>query len=648
MNNFESNRKMKIYYFILFLLLKLNFSYSQEASDLSSLSRNMEMQNDSISKEKTPPINKYLIFDQKGDSTVVDTSLTLKKYYKFNYLRKDNLEKLKFSNFGQSYNSLTYSYEKSSLPFSSFSSKQHAYLKSSEVKYYKVPTPLTELLFKSVMKQGQFTDVLFSTNTSENFNFSIAFKGMRSLGNYQNILSGLKKFRFTSNYNSINEKYKFKMHYVSQNFENRENGGLTNSSVDNFESEDNLFSERSKLSVKFEDATSYFLSKRFFLDHQFRILKSKKNNSLFIGHIFEYETTYNAFEQNNPTPFYGSSATPINDKTQIKTMSNKFYTYLSSKFFGDIKVSYLNYNYNYLTNALSSSELGFNENENSISFELKNNIFNHELHGKLEKNLFGDRLGDLINIIMVSQNKNFNYSLGFNTLNKHPGLYFELFESNYSEIRWANKLNSVKINNINLEFSSRTFGSFNFDYSKIDNFTYFDLKDKSTLNDDQDLKLVPKVNQHSNSINYLKLKWQKEFKFGKFALDNSFIFQNVDQDQNIFNLPDYIFRNTIYFSDHVFKRAMFLQTGLTFKYFSNYYANEYNPLISSFHIQNDKKIGNFPMIDVFVNARIKRTRLFLKAEHINSTITGNNFYSTPSYPYRDFIIRFGLIWNFFN
>ena len=648
MNNFESNRKMKIYYFILFLLLKLNFLYSQEASDLSSLSRTMEMQNDSISKEKTPPINKYLIFDQKGDSTVVDTSLTLKKYYKFNYLRKDNLEKLKFSNFGQSYNSLTYSYEKSSLPFSSFSSKQHAYLKSSEVKYYKVPTPLTELLFKSVMKQGQFTDVLFSTNTSENFNFSIAFKGMRSLGNYQNILSGLKKFRFTSNYNSVNEKYKFKIHYVSQNFENRENGGLTNSSIDNFESEDNLFSERSKLSVKFEDATNYFLSKRFFLDHQFRILKSKKNNSLFIGHIFEYETTYNAFEQNNPTPFYGSSASPINDKTQIKTMSNKFYTYLSSKFFGDIKVSYLNYNYNYLTNALSSSELGFNENENSISFELKNNIFNHELRGKLEKNLFGDRLGDLINIIMVSQNKNFNYSLGFNTLNKHPGLYFELFESNYSEIRWANKLNSVKINNINLEFSSRTFGSFNFDYSKIDNFTYFDLKDKSTLNDEQDLKLIPKVNQHSNSINYLKLKWQKEFNFGKFALDNSFIFQNVDQDQNILNLPDYIFRNTIYFSDHVFKRAMFLQTGLTFKYFSNYYANEYNPLISSFHIQNDKKIGNFPMIDVFVNARIKRTRLFLKAEHINSTITGNNFYSTPSYPYRDFIIRFGLIWNFFN
>ena len=498
------------------------------------------------------------------------------------------------------------------------------------------------------MKQGQFTDVLFSTNTSKNFNFSIGFKGMRSLGNYQNILSGLKQFVFSSNYNSKNEKYSLRTHYVSQNLENRENGGLTNASILNFESEDNLFSERSKLSVKFENATNYFLNKRYFFDQNILLFKLKNSNTFSLGHVFEYETMYNSFEQAEPTDYYGSSSISISDKTELKTISNTLYTNLKSKFFGNIMVSYLNYNYNYLTNAFSSSELGFNENENSISFELKNNIFNHELRGKLEKNLFGDRLGDLISIIMVSQNKNFNYSLGFNTLNKHPGLYFELFESNYSEIRWANKLNSVKINNINLEFSSKTFGSFNFDYSKIDNFTYFDLKDKSTLNDEQDLKLIPKVNQHSNSINYLKLKWQKEFKFGKFALDNSFIFQNVDQDQNILNLPDYIFRNTIYFSDHVFKRAMFLQTGLTFKYFSNYYANEYNPLISSFHIQNDKKIGNFPMIDVFVNARIKRTRLFLKAEHINSTLTGNNFYSTPSYPYRDFIIRFGLIWNFFN
>ena len=39
---------------------------------------------------------------------------------------------------------------------------------------------------------------------------------------------------------------------------------------------------------------------------------------------------------------------------------------------------------------------------------------------------------------------------------------------------------------------------------------------------------------------------------------------------------------------------------------------------------------------------------YLKAEHFNSSFTGNTFYAAPDYPYRDFVIRFGLVWNFFS
>ena len=90
-----------------------------------------------------------------------------------------------------------------------------------------------------------------------------------------------------------------------------------------------------------------------------------------------------------------------------------------------------------------------------------------------------------------------------------------------------------------------------------------------------------------------------------------------------------------------------LQTGFTLNYFTQYYANDYNPLLGEFYVQNETKIGDFPMLDFFVNARIRQTRLFLKAEHFNSAMTGFNFYSAPNYPYRDFMIRFGLVWNFF-
>jgi len=36
-----------------------------------------------------------------------------------------------------------------------------------------------------------------------------------------------------------------------------------------------------------------------------------------------------------------------------------------------------------------------------------------------------------------------------------------------------------------------------------------------------------------------------------------------------------------------------------------------------------------------------------KAEHFNSSFTGYDYFSAPNNPYRDFVIRFGLVWNFF-
>jgi hypothetical protein len=289
---------------------------------------------------------------------------------------------------------------------------------------------------------------------------------------------------------------------------------------------------------------------------------------------------------------------------------------------------------------------GFKENENLISFDWNRSFFNHLITGKISKSLFGSRIGDLVDLKIESPNS--NYSIGLTSINKHPGFYYELFDSNYDEVGWNSKVNQIKINDLSFKLNLTKIGSFEINYTIIDNFTYFKLVEEEPISDDGDLKLIPKTDQSISSINYFKLKWQKEFKFGKFALDNSIVLQKVDQDESVLNVPDFLTRNTFYYSDDIFDRNLFIQTGFSIKYFSDFYANEYNPLISSFHIQQSKRIGNFPLIDFFINAKIQRTRLYLKAEHLNSSITGNDFYSSPSYPYRDFIIRFGLVWNFFN
>jgi len=71
-------------------------------------------------------------------------------------------------------------------------------------------------------------------------------------------------------------------------------------------------------------------------------------------------------------------------------------------------------------------------------------------------------------------------------------------------------------------------------------------------------------------------------------------------------------------------------------------------LLAELTVQNTTKIGDFPMIDFFVNARVRQTRIFLKAEHLNNLFSNSRtYYATPNNPYRDFMVRFGLVWNFF-
>ena len=68
---------------------------------------------------------------------------------------------------------------------------------------------------------------------------------------------------------------------------------------------------------------------------------------------------------------------------------------------------------------------------------------------------------------------------------------------------------------------------------------------------------------------------------------------------------------------------------------------------AEFYTQNNQEFGGFPRLDFFVNAKIRQTRIYLKAEHFNAAFTGYNYYFAPNNPYRDFTVRFGLVWNFF-
>ena len=602
------------------------------------------------SNQKVAKITDYLIISHKNDTTYVDTTLSIKKDYKFNYLRRDEFGLIPFSNIGQSYNTLTYDFESTNLmPSFGARARHFNYMEIEDISYYRVPTPLTELLYKSAFEQGQLADSYFTVNTSPQFNFSIGYKGLRSLGKYQNILTSTGNFRFTANYQTKNKRYFARTHIVTQDLMNQENGGLQDSSVENFENGDPEFLDRSILEVNFQDAENMLEGKRVYLDHKYFLLNKKDStstNQISIGHVMSFEDKNYQYDQSNAnTTFFGPAfrTAQFTDRVTLENFYNQANLNYSNDIIGDLQFNISNTNYNY----------GYDKvvvlNANTIPNRLKGDVFSvggkyhkafkkFEFNGELGLNIAGDFDGNYIKgEATFKLNEDLSATASINHNSKAPNYNMLLYQSNYLNYNWRNNFNNTETQQLSFQLKSNKIANISVDYSTITDYTYF----KRDAND------AIKAFQNNSTITYLRVKLEKEIKFGNFALDNTILYQNVQDENGVFNVPEIITRNTLYYSNHVFKKAMYLQTGITFNYFTKYYMNAYDPLLAEFYVQNDRQFGEFPRLDFFINAKIRQTRIFLKAEHFNSAFTGYDFYSAPNYPYRDFTVRFGVVWNFF-
>lgn len=628
--------KMKNILILSFFLLSL-FSFSQE-DDFEQV--------DKLPKKEKPPISLYKIYSLEKDTTFVDTSLHIQKEYKFNMLRKDIFGLIQFANEGQTFNTLNFGLNSySTFPNFGFKAKHFNYLEVDDINYYSVPTPLTDLYFKTVMEQGQSLDAFLTINTKPNLNFSIAYKGIRSLGKYINSLSSSGNFRFTTSYFTKDKRYILNAHFTGQDILNQENGGIT--STTDFETSEPPFDERAQVDVYFRDIENILKGNRFFIDHSFKLSKTNPN-SLVFTHQFNQEYKFFEFTQTSANERFGNSfSNAIYNKTRYNHLYNKLGVAYKTKNYGGLEFFIDDNKYNYYYNSVVYDDSGNISVPNALNDRINNigGTYTYFAKNLVAKLLFSNAISDqsISNIEAKANytlNEDYNFSFEYQKLNSLPALNYTLYQSNYVDYNWFNNFKNEKLNQFKIAANTKWL-DLSFNYKIINDHLYFE-NENNTI---EFLTVKPK--QFENTINYISLQAKKEFKFWKFALDNTILYQNVDQSSNIVNIPQIVTRNTLYFTDKVFKKAMQIQTGIIFNYFTKYYANDYNPLLGEFYVQDQTKIGNFPMVDFFINARVRQTRIFLKAEHFNSSFTGYNYYAAPNYPYRDFLVRFGLVWNFF-
>ncbi|PPK95133.1 putative beta-barrel porin [Nonlabens xylanidelens] len=656
---------MKRLLFLLFLMPLVLFSQEREIFEQNGTGTYDNLNNPTNEKEvsvkgEKPPITDYLIITQKRDTTHLDTTLTMAKDFKFNFFRKDDFEYIPFHNVGQPYNQLGKSFDLDLLsPRMGSQARHQNYYEIDDILDYYVPTPLTDLYFKTVVNQGQQLEALFTSNLSPQFNFSISYKGVRSAGDYINTLTSSGNFKFTSNYTSKNKRYRLRVHTVFQDHFNEENGGLEAASLQGFIDDTEDLSNRGRLEPNLTDAESTLDGKRFYIDHDYELIGDKDSTSYYSGRIYNkayYEDKFYRYSQDTADEdFLGESyiSTNLEDKTNLEEGMIEAGASYEHHLLGYYKAGVARHKYNYGYDRLINQASGVINNRligelYQFKAEFAKRVGKFDITANGGVNITGDLDGQFINSQASYKFKDFDVKAGIAISSRAPDFIYTLHQSDYINYNWQNNFNNTEKQEFNFRINSEKFLNAQVTFTTLQDHVYFS-QNLVVDTDGNTTGYNATPIQTTGDITYLKIKVNKDIKFlRKFGLDNTIMYQNVTQTDDVINVPDFTARSTFYYKNRLFKNALLLQTGITAKYFTKYYMDGYDPVLGEFYSQNTDELGGFPMVDLFVNAKIRQTRIFFKLEHANQLFASNtDYFSAPRNPYRDFTIRFGLVWNFF-
>lgn len=185
-------------------------------------------------------------------------------------------------------------------------------------------------------------------------------------------------------------------------------------------------------------------------------------------------------------------------------------------------------------------------------------------------------------------------------------------------------------------------------FNEIKNYTYLAM----THSVDESLNrsgYAVSVCQAGNAISLLTVSLAQDFRIGPLNWETVVTYQK-SSDEEALPLSDLNIYTNLYLK---FKIAKVLKCdfGADARYFTKYYAQDYCPGLGLYANQEgDDRVetGNYPIVNVYANFHLKRTRFFVMMSHVNAGSGNRNYFLTPHYPLNGRILRFGLSWNFFN
>ena len=594
-----------------------------------------------------PTIQDYQYQTQFSEKKVFDTVMTFDKTNIFShYNNRDNFGRVQFANIGAGFNPLSYEVNAegnlSLLP----ANKSYGILGVNDIKYYDVKTPTATFIYHTAMRNGAALSSTYTQNIGKRFNFAVEYMGLRSQGFYRNSLAANNNTLFSGHYTSKSGNYELFAHYLHQNVNNEENGGISDDAL--FQS-GNSESNKENAQVNLLGSSSQFSYRRYYLSHQFTPFNSEKFPFRIRHTLVNQGNKYYYFQDGLENYWYDQASEIVNGfSPSTKKYSNNFSNTVSlvfdnEKFKLDAGVRYqmLKFGLNEIDLPLVDVPAELKENRLGAVGNLQVRLFDKfQLNSFLEFSK-GSQFGNYLkttNNIKFEPIKDYFVNAKVNFQSVYPSFNYLANSSAYRRFNYylqdaKNQAVTEIGGSINIKwFRSQLFAN----YFRIDNYTYFDSS------------ATPR--QSDNSLNISQIGGDATFSYRKFHLNTRVQFQSALTNKELLPMPSFIGRANFFFQSKAFKNAAEIQAGIKVYYFSKFASREYFPILNEYILPtaNSFSIGGQPIADLYINMKVKKMFFFIEGQQIGTLISYNKAYAFPHYPVYDFRLNIGIVWYLFN
>ena len=594
------------------------------------------------------------------DSMKLDTLLD--NYQIYNPALKNSITSSFVGNYGTPALNNDFFDRNSNVDFLFFQSREVYLLTPAIVQYHNTKTPFTRLDFgqsgnKSVKNETRF-NFLHTQNVNPYLNFTLQINMAKSAGQYN---AQESKNNFITLYSSYNrDNLNVYAGFITNTVKNNENGGIT---------KDSLLLEVPKselINTNLEASTTNLKGTYYYVNGEYRfgkIIETEKDSGLFrpIFGIFvgsQYERHQQKFsdEEEAKNTFFENTYYDdayITDSIRFNKLDNviqlKQYENAERKTsFG--KRAFLGIDFINTTtpgrDSARTAGVDTNRYESIVKnysnlyvgggiFREKGKFWTWNFDGKIF--LIGQKAGQtelsgtISKPFKILKDSLASLVIGGFINNKAADYFQEEFYSNH--FRWNNNFNMEQRMDVNGSIISPRFKlKLSGNYAIINNFIYNNYEGIPSQTDKELLVLSAFADKDFNYRNLhfrVRALWQK-------ASNEEFI-----------HLPDFSGFVSAYYK-FVISKVMFTQIGFDTRYNTMYYADAYAPSTGLFYLQNEKKYGNYPYIDVYANLRLKRTIVFFKMVNVGTGFLDGEYMTTAHYPMPRSSFRFGLSWLFYD